>query len=55
MRVTTKTRKLLADVKKMCMGRGLCNHCPFWDDDLQCRIGYPVQWYIDDWTEYKEV
>lgn len=55
MRVTRKTRKLLADIKKMCTGRVVClQRCPFWDKDLGCRLNHPHCWCIDDWKEYKE-
>lgn len=54
MRVTNKTRKLLADIKKMCINREVCKTCPFWDKVLQCRLHYPYGWRIDDWKEYKE-
>ena len=53
MRVTCKTRKLLADIKKMCAGRRSCERCPLWDKDLHCRLDGPCAWCIDDWEEYK--
>lgn len=53
MRVTRKTRKLLADIKKMCLGRADCKSCPFWDNVLECRLCNPWNWCIDDWEEYK--
>lgn len=53
MRVTSKTRKLLADIKKMCAGRKTCERCPLWDKDLHCRLDGPCAWCIDDWEEYK--
>lgn len=52
MKVTSKTRKLLADVKKKCKARR-CVGCPFWDNMLECRLNYPYRWSIDDWEEYK--
>lgn len=55
MRVTSKTRKLLADIKKMCLGRADCKSCPFWDNVLECRLCNPWNWCIDDLEEYKEV
>lgn len=54
MRVTRKTRKLLADIKKMCWGREDCKGCPFWDKVLECRLCNPCRWCIDDWEEYKQ-
>lgn len=54
MRVTHKTRKLLADIQKMCIDRGMCKTCPFWDKLLDCRLNYPYGWTIADWDEYKE-
>lgn len=54
MRVTSKTRKLLSDIKKMCLGKRTCKGCPLWDDDLRCRLCGPCSWCIDDWEEYKQ-
>lgn len=53
MRVTSKTRKLLADIKKMCADKR-CAVCPFWDNVLECRLNLPYCWSIDDWEEYKD-
>lgn len=53
MRVTRKTRKLLADIKKMCNERDDCTRCPLWDKALGCRFDVPASWMIDDWEEYK--
>lgn len=53
-RTSKAVRQVIADLKKKCMSIAFCNKCPYWDDDLECRIGYPVaNWYIDDWEEYK--
>ena len=55
MRVTSKTRKRLADIRKMCIGRVRCDDCPFWDNELKCRLIYhPYEWLIEDWKECKE-
>lgn len=54
MRVTSKTRKLLADIKKMCFEKEDCTKCPFWDKLLECRFYAPSSWLIDDWEEYKD-
>ena len=53
-RASKSVRKVIADLKKHCLSTTFCNKCPYWDDDLKCRIGYPVQWYIDDWEVYKD-
>lgn len=53
MKSSKTIKKVFAEVKKACLSTAFCNKCPYWDDDLKCRIGYPVNWYIDDWEEYK--
>ena len=53
MRVTRKTRKLMADIKKMCNNRDKCARCPFHDKELHCRLRLPFNWLIDDLEEYK--
>lgn len=54
MKSSKTIKKVFAEVKKACLSTAFCNKCPYWDDDLKCRIGYPVNWYINDWEEYKD-
>lgn len=53
MKNVEEIKKTLLYVKQACEIKG-CDKCPFWDDDLECRLNGPFGWWIDDWKGKKD-
>lgn len=51
MKTTEHLKKAILEIVRFCEKQELCADCPFWDDDLECRLRCPMCWWIEDWKE----
>lgn len=46
-----KLKKAVLEIIRICEKQEVCRKCPFWDDDLECRLRQPMCWWTADWKE----
>ena len=44
-------KKSVLEIVRICEKQKFCRTCPFWDDDLECRLRNPTCWLTADWRE----
>lgn len=52
MKTHEQLKKSVLEIVRICEKQIVsCKACPFWDDDLECRLRCPMCWWISDWKE----
>lgn len=51
MKTPEELKKAILEIIRICEKRKTCKGCPFWDDDLECRLRNPTSWWTADWKE----
>lgn len=51
MKTPEKLKKAILEIVRICEKQKFCRECPFWYDDLECRLRNPMCWWTSDWKE----